>query len=182
MNEPKGPPCPKCKKPTTADHVDIGVGLERIGKWGCDACRLCEPGDDRGDSEFLFEEKNLDPGIRKTVCWLRRELWFNTTDSGDGVTKFERLTTTTDEDRAEILDEENGAMECPNVAIVVDPTRLVEESERLHDAVLGRIPSLSAAHEYDFQIQASYSPIDQTAVILMLGVDDTMLFPEETKS
>lgn len=38
----RGPPCPWCRKRTDAEHVDNGVGFERMEPWGCYDCEAFE--------------------------------------------------------------------------------------------------------------------------------------------
>lgn len=81
----------------------------------------------------------LDPGIRERVRKMR-EAGFNTTDSGDGVSKI-------------------GYMECalpfPHVYAVGSPETMVQDCEKLW------------AMFPDATVEATYSPADRT---LMLGV------------
>lgn len=84
----------------------------------------------------------IDPGIRATVKLLRAE-GFETTDSGDGVSK----------PRAWYASGE--AMSCPNVAMHVTLTSIVPEAHRLLK-LLGP----------DWQVQAMYSPNDGIATLL----------------
>lgn len=102
----------------------------------------------------MINYDQLDPGIRQVVRQLN-DLGFVTTDSGDGVSKTDM----------------EGAMDVPNVAIKVDPFYLLGEADRLyrHCAEWGL---------EDFTIQASYDPVDGSAVILLLGVDDSTLRAE----
>lgn len=109
----------------------------------------------------------LDPGIRRTVAWLR-ECEFQTTDSSDGITKPARG--------------DDEAMTVPHVAIVVHKHELIVEADRL--AVLleerGHPPqSLSPKAGDTPEIQATYDPANQTAVIVLLGVNDALLFGAE---
>lgn len=97
-----------------------------------------------------FDYSTLTPGIRKTVKFLR-EHDFETTDSGDGITNV-------------ALGIEH-ALDIPMVAMVVDRDDLIAESERLLELLR---PWMSTkAH-----IDASYSPIDEAAIILLLDFSD----------
>lgn len=105
--------------------------------------------------------EGLDPGIRQTVEWLRSH-GFETTDSGDGVSKQD--------------------MECalgiPNVFMRVTPDSMVDEALRLLILLQGRGINFHADNEAS--ISASFDPADGTAILSLLGVDDTQLFPVPT--
>lgn len=103
-------------------------------------------------SGFDFEQ--LDPGIRKVVRWLR-ENGFETTDSGDGETKSDMTC----------------AFDMPNVAVRVHYRDLLMEADRLADMMHSHLPSLV----HDVHIEASYDPMDRSAVILLLRLHDRML-------
>ncbi len=112
-----------------------------------------------------IEEAGLNPGIRRTVAWLR-ERGFDTCDSGDGATHEHPC------DRP-----------YPYVAMRTLPVRLVTEAHRLV-AELARVgvPVLSMGHAFDpdgrptgVAIQASYDPGDGVAVLDLVGLDDARL-------
>lgn len=92
----------------------------------------------------------LDPGIRETVRMLRS--WgFNTTDSGDGITKGE------------------DGLSHPHVFIVCDPPEMLAQA----DSLSYRLTSLGIAVGQvgeDISIQATYDPITGTAIIMLCGV------------
>jgi hypothetical protein len=95
----------------------------------------------------------LDPGIRLTVQWLR-EHSFETTDSGDGVSKAELI-------------REGYALGMPHVFIQVEPFALLSESRRLRDLLLFRgLRCESGA------IQAMYDPADGVAIIALYDIND----------
>ncbi len=100
--------------------------------------------------------EGLDPGIRKTVEWLN-ECGFETTDSGDGVSKV--------------------GMECaldvPNVFMEVTPDSMVEEARRLHALLQDR--GVDFGQYADASIQASFDPVDGSSILELYGVDDAML-------
>lgn len=110
----------------------------------------------------------LDPGIVRLVTWLRAN-GFNTTDSGDGKTKF-----------AQGFIEDDGVCPFAHVAIFVEPEDLIKESRRLSSLL---------ADEFDIIIEplgpdpdarpplidASYCVSYDTAVIVLQNVDDSML-------
>lgn len=96
---------------------------------------------------------DLDDGIRETV----RALWrsgYETTDSGDG------RRTGAKSDMDNVLDE-------PHVFMVCDPGRMIDEADRLHAMV-----SMWGVDEDAINVQASYSPSDGVAVLMLFGVDD----------
>lgn len=95
-----------------------------------------------------YEE--LDPGIR-TVVFVLRNYDFETTDSGDGVTKPE-------------------GNDYPHVFMKVDPEKLISESHRLL-----RILKMLGLTVQASQIQASYDPVDQVAVLILIDVTDKTL-------
>lgn len=107
--------------------------------------------------EVLSEELDLtalDPGIRETVRWLRSH-GFETTDSGDGVSK-------------DLSNED--VLPFPHVAMMVPPDELVAEADRL--AALLR----EAGHDIQPQgpegttapaIQASYDPANGIGMIVL---------------
>lgn len=130
-----------------------------------------------------FDASQLDPGIRQLVTLLRAHN-FETTDSGDGASKFA--------DAEDLSEEEihdgillGGAGSCaepvPNVYMRVDPARMVDEAHRLHalllhvlrpgifhelveDPVLGQTPRV--------MLDVRYSPLDCVAVLSLHGVAD----------
>lgn len=99
-----------------------------------------------------FNYKNLDPGIRRFVKWLN-DRGYQTTDSGDGVTKGEF-----------------GEPE-PHVYMVVSADNLVCWAHMLRK-------DLNALGVTDGQVQATYNPDDGVAMLSIHGVNDSML-PEE---
>lgn len=103
----------------------------------------------------------LTPGIRRTVALLR-SLGFRTTDSGDGVTNVQAG-----------MEE---AMTVPNVYIRVRPERLVAECLRLRNVLRSRRIPVDAQGPDDAPcIQGMYDPCDDSAGILLMGVDDALL-------
>lgn len=126
-----------------------------------------------------FDSTQLDPGIQLLVLLLRAQ-GFETTDSGDGVSKFEGLG----------AGEEDGfpgscAEAAPNVYMEVDPARMVEEAHRLHDLLLKRLrpgifdemivgPGLDQPYPRVL-LEVSYSPLDQSALLALHGVADADL-------
>ena len=101
-------------------------------------------------------------GIRRTVAWLQGQ-GFETTDSGDG--------------------HSNEGMECalpfPNVTMVCPPEKMAVESDRLMVLLAGRgvmVEPCSPEEPGPPQIQASYDPANGVAAIVMVNVDDKLLF------
>lgn len=87
--------------------------------------------------------EQLDPGIRRMVSWLRAEGW-ETTDSGDGVSK---------PPGPEVLP-------FPHVVIRSSPGRLVDDARRLRKFL--------CQYNTPEQIEATFDPADESAVILVL--------------
>ena len=87
----------------------------------------------------------------RTVAWMQ-SLGFRTTDSGDG--------------RINVQAGMEGALPFPHVvAIIDDPLEMVAESWRLLDAC--KAAGLTGA-----RIEASYSPCDGVALVMLYGVED----------
>ena len=80
----------------------------------------------------------LDPGVRDTVTLLRAH-GFDTTDSGDGVSK----------------PPEQRVFNVPHVACRIDPARLIEEAKRAQ-SVLGSA----------WRVEVSYCSTDEQAVLI----------------
>lgn len=104
----------------------------------------------------------LSPDIRNVVRMLR-EYGFDTTDSGDG-------------SRFAAGDEQGYPV--PMVAIKVSPADLVSETDRLLALLrLKRIPVTAPGPELGFEvcIEASYEPCSGLGLIVLTGLDDTLL-------
>lgn len=120
------------------------------------------------------EYYELDKGIRDTVMWLRAE-GFITTDSGDGVSKA-----TEQPDMA-------GVCEFPHVAMRVEPDMLHSEADRLWDLLMDTGIDVFATTEVEGQempvvnVEATYFPASQSALILLTGVNDQMLWEAKAK-
>jgi hypothetical protein len=103
-----------------------------------------------------LDYETLDPGIRKVVRWLR-ENGFHTTDSGDGVTKRDMAC----------------AFDMPNVAMTTESKyELFDEADRLWRMLKRRLPERM---HVEIHIEASYDPMDESCVILLLRLHDGML-------
>lgn len=99
----------------------------------------------------------LDPGIRLVVTWLR-DHGYNTTDSGDGVSKAELIA------EGEALDEPHVFMTCPPATMVLEADRLYSLLERFGSGL-----------DMSSRIEASYSPDDGIGVIGLFGVTSDSL-------
>lgn len=108
------------------------------------------------------EVAKLDPGIRKVVMWMRGH-GFETTDSGDGITKL-------DAGDFEALDE-------PHVFVKVEFDEMVAESKRL----LGLLRELGL-EVGPGDVQASYDPVDESSVLMLVGIDDEEMFGAKGKA
>lgn len=109
-------------------------------------------------SDINYDE--IDPGIRGLVRKLR-EKGFETVDSGDGVSK---------------LGEMEDALPFPHVAMLSTPGELVSEADRLMVCLAEWGVSFEPALPLtDPQVEASYSPVDGHAVLMITNVDDKML-------
>lgn len=107
-----------------------------------------------------MDDVSVTPGVRRVVEILRARM-FSTVDSGDG--------------------KSNGEMDCalpwPNVSIQVHPSIMIMEAHRLKRLMneygvalcpMSNDPTLPS-------IQATYDPTDETAMITLVGVDDSLL-------
>lgn len=100
----------------------------------------------------------LDPGIRRTVAWLR-DLGFSTTDSGDGVSKGE------------------DGLAFAHVFIVPNTWSDLVQTARLllwHLQGHAKIDVGPVGRGAVF-IEASFDPFDGTAIVQLHGLDDAAL-------
>lgn len=104
--------------------------------------------------------EHLDPGIVQTVAFLTAH-GFGTCDSGDGRTKVPTM---------------ECALPYANVFITVDPFLGVSEADRLRD-VLRSVGVVVTPISPDAtpQIQLTYDPANETAMIALTYVDDAVL-------
>lgn len=102
--------------------------------------------------------EDLDPGIRRFVVLLR-EAGFDTTDSGDGVSKSEA-------GDAETLD-------FPHVAISSSLATLFADCDRI--LAFMRTLNIKVGPA---QIEGSYDPAQEGALIMVTSIDDAALPPE----
>lgn len=94
---------------------------------------------------------HLDPGILRTVEWLRAR-GFETTDSGDGVSKAELIAA-------------GYALPFSHVFMRCAPAELAAEADRLRRELV--------EHGVEgFRVEASYSPDDGVGVLAMLGAGE----------
>ena len=109
--------------------------------------------------------QGLCPGIRRTVEFLRQQ-GFETTDSGDGCSN----------------EGMEGAMPFPNVAIRCTADNLVAESRRLQQvlAAQGIVAEPLGPDDPEIpqppHIEATYDPSNDIGFILLMYVDDKLLF------
>ncbi len=106
----------------------------------------------------------LDPGIRRTVAWLRG-LGFATTDSGDGVSKFKP--------DSPYFDGE-GLCDFPHVAIVPALPRSVVSMKECAIGLKELLEGIGVTVEQGM-IEASYDPASGGTLVLLTNVDDSML-------
>jgi hypothetical protein len=108
------------------------------------------------------ELADLDPGIGRLVRWLQRH-GFNTTDSGDGVTKTEAIAA------GEALAE-------PHVFMTCNPGVLVIEAERLAQLVREQgLPVVQPGAGLGAHVNGSYEPVSGVAVLALFGLCDATL-------
>lgn len=112
----------------------------------------------------MDDYSELDPGVRRVVQWLN-DRNFETTDSGDGVTKL----------AAGWTEEEDGIIDVPHVFITCDSFGLVAEADRLVRLLELIGITLSPIGE-GVHIQATYDPVNKTASIGLFGLNDDLLF------
>jgi hypothetical protein len=110
--------------------------------------------------------EGLDPGICRTVVLLR-QYGFDTTDSGDGKSK---------------PPEPGEVLTYPHVFMVVsDPRVLVAEADRLA-LILGdhgvKIGPMGPEARMPPCIQAAYCPANKSASLMLMGVDDRDIKPD----
>ena len=105
----------------------------------------------------------LDPGIRETVRLLRK--WgFETTDSGDGVSK-------------KGTEQEPLMLQFPHVFMRSTSQGLITSAENLHRLMDHHGVSFDPDFEAERYpgIEATYSPTDGAAIILLRDIDDKTL-------
>jgi hypothetical protein len=104
----------------------------------------------------------MSPGITRTVTWLNQQ-GFKTTDSGDGYS--------------------NAGMGCeldfPNVTIQCSPYKLVTKARQLMDVLRKQgveVQPINPENPTGPHIEANFDPSDGIAVILLMHVNDKLLF------
>jgi len=106
--------------------------------------------------------EGLDPGVNRLVNLLR-SVGFETTDSGDGVTKF---VPGSGWDRDELI-------EAPHVFIQVMRGEVIRESERLVRVLALHGVEVKAINtDGDPFIQASYDPVNGVGILELYNVTD----------
>lgn len=109
----------------------------------------------------------LDPGIRQLVFYLRGE-GYNTTDSGDGVSKFEGLDPDAKEDTHCI------PLAYPHVFMTTEAHDLRHAADEL-DVCISKLQPTKPYH-----VAASYSPSNGVALLEVIGlVDSDCTFPKD---
>jgi hypothetical protein len=120
-----------------------------------------DPTGDTDDSRTASSHE-LDPGIRDVVDLLQS--WeFETTDSGDGVSKL-AAGWSPDE-----------VMSVPHVHMRVRSVSLVEKARLLLGLLRNNGVIVGACGEGEAYIQASYDPADDSGVLSLYGLDDERL-------
>lgn len=114
-----------------------------------------------------LDYEKLDPGIRRVVALLRAHN-FHTVDSGDGVTKF------LPESPFYVADPDS-VNPFPHVACMVDPEQMVSEARRLKTLLAGHGVAVAPMGNDKPSIHASYDPADETALLILVSVEDTDL-------
>lgn len=102
----------------------------------------------------------LNPGIIKTVAWLRSQ-GFDTCDSGDGVTHAME-----------------GDAEFSYVAVKSEPYYLVRTAENIATALRNvgiEIVQTGAEEEGGVSIIATFDAADRAAIVIVVGITDKML-------
>jgi len=107
------------------------------------------------DADDTLDYSAIDPGIRCTVRWLRKRD-YETTDSGDGVTKREAIAA-------------GEALDVPHVFMRIKPGKMVLYADALRAALdLAGLEGVG-------RVEASYSPDDGVALIALYDVNDDTL-------
>lgn len=99
-----------------------------------------------------FDYTQLDPGIRDEVRLLRA-CGFQTTDSGDGVTKIELIAS-------------GCAMPVPNIAAVVSTEKAMHCEDCLQDYFIDEADRMQGLLGPEWVVQASYTTSDKTFLLL----------------
>jgi len=112
---------------------------------------------------------DLDPGIRDVVRLLH-DNGFDTCDSGDGKSKFNT-------EGEPLLGTCDCAMPFPHVVANCSGALLVAECHRLKDLLRTRgvVVEAQGPDGDSTSIQASYDPVSEVGVILLLDLDDARL-------
>lgn len=126
------------------------------------------------------DTEHLDPGIRDVVAWLQLE-GFRTSDSGDGVSKFQPGSRWYDPEGDQYIP-------YPHVIMVCDPEEMIHEARRLHKLLkmFHIIPvrtdeELNDEENMNMMVQCNYNPVERDpdgnefGIIMLLGVNDDSL-------
>ncbi len=164
--------CIDCEKPAVwvrhtqfaGDHPFCDQHAKSEKDFGkVDSCtdweRLMEDLDGQGTT---FAD--LDPGIRKTVEWLL-DRGYATCDSGDGVTKFNNG----------IEYDEHELLPVPHVFMMTSMDRIVEIANRLKEDLEALGVEVSPVGQGEVYIDATFDPVDESAIIGLYGLNDAML-------
>lgn len=161
----------------TPDGCVVATRVADTGKWcverlvDADTCTTTMIGTFDTEAEAIDSVNvqdvpdGISPGVRHLVTWLM-ERGFVTTDSGDG-------------------SNHRAGMECAlpyaNVFMVVqDPSRLISETHRLYDTLTAEgvmFANVEGETTGDEPvIECSWNPVDNVAVIALLGLSDATLW------
>ncbi len=116
----------------------------------------------------------IDPGIRETVRRLR-DAGFNTSDSGDGQSKF-MVMCECERDLDEACEHmpDGDTLRIPHVHMTCDPVDLVQQARHLmcilHVAGIKAEPM--SPDGTSVSIEASYNPASPVAILSLFGVND----------
>ncbi len=135
-----------------------------------------------GTEMKLLDYDKLDPGIRETVRWLRG-LGFNTTDSGDGVSKrpgdcvCQPHMSHTNQPCVACV--ESGVYDCwlpyANVAMVVPPLGGVAGAWDLAGELYKLGIDVKEGGPSGPSVQFTFDPADASGIITLMNVDDALL-------
>jgi hypothetical protein len=159
------------------DLFDLIVEIDnQVGEWDFslrladhfDRLRKKHLSEEREDRETRLKKpvlRDIDPGVCKLVELLRTH-GFETTDSGDGKAKLA--------EGAPLED----ALDYPHVFIKTSRDELVDTANKVMMLLEENGVQLSVDNDTGEPfVTASYDPADESAVVGVIGVQDTMLNP-----
>lgn len=114
----------------------------------------------------------LDPGVRRTVALLRGH-GFNTTDSGDGVTKLQAAYCEEPTFNRPTILHEFGILDVPHVVCVTTPERMMGEARRLRALLDAALRDATRA-----SVDATWTAGSDVATLMVSGVGDEDLTME----